>query len=71
MFRSFDQRSLKLERLDTGDYTPGEYSKWQTEMHFINRLLGDARALRLAFIEELRDRDKDAVSDPRCRGRDG
>ena len=53
MFRLFDQRSHKLERLDTGDYTPEEYSKWQSEMRMINRLLGDARALRLSLRPEL------------------
>src|SRR4051795_4162671 len=40
------RRSYELERLDTGDYTPEEYAKWQKEMHWINRLLGDTRALR-------------------------
>lgn len=55
MFPSFSHRSNKLERLDTGDYTPAEYAKWQSEMKLINRLLGDARALRLSLADELRD----------------
>src|SRR4051794_25575716 len=53
MFRRFAQRSRKLERLDTGDYTPAEYAKWQSEMKLINRWLGDARALRLSLTNEL------------------
>ena len=62
MLPSFHQRSLQLERLDTGDYTADEYSKWQTEMQFINRLLGDARALRLSLVNELRGVDAKVVS---------
>ena len=54
MFESFAQRSHRLERLDTGDYTPKEYAKWQSEMKLINRFLGDARALRLSVSDELR-----------------
>jgi len=46
MFPSFAHRSHKLERLDTGDYTREEYSLWLREMHWINRWLGDAHALR-------------------------
>ena len=61
MFQSFTQRSHRLERLDTGDYTQAEYAKWQTEMKLINRLLGDARALRLSLTDELRHCD-DKVS---------
>jgi len=46
-------RSYELERLDTGDYTPEEYAKWLKEMHWINRLLGDTRALRNSLGEVL------------------
>src|SRR4051794_17872007 len=53
MFERFAQRSYRLERLDTGDYTPAEYAKWQSEMKLINRFLGDARALRLSLAAEL------------------
>ncbi len=49
MFRNFEHRSDKLERLDTGDHTPEEYKLWQKEARLINRLLGDSRALRLSL----------------------
>jgi len=62
MFQSFAQRSHRLERLDTGDYTQAEYAKWQSEMKLINRLLGDARALRLSLADELRDRKNSEIS---------
>ncbi len=62
MFRNFDQRSLQLERLDKGDYTPAEYLRWQGEMKQINRLLGDARALRLSLKEESAECDIGSVS---------
>ncbi len=55
MFRSFDKRSQCLERLDTGDYTPAEYAKWQREMRLINRFLGDTRSLRLSLRGEMRN----------------
>ena len=53
MFAAFKNRSYRLERLDTGDYTPAEYAKWQREVRQINRFLGDTRALRLALRDEL------------------
>lgn len=49
MFRRFEKRRHQLERLDTGNYTDAEYALWQREMWYIHRLLGDARALRLAL----------------------
>jgi len=53
MLSSFKNRSQQLERLDTGDYTPAEYTKWQQEMLLINRFLGDTRALRLGLRDEM------------------
>ena len=55
MFPSFTKRSRKLERLDTGDYTDEEYKRWLVETRFINRWLGDSRALRLSLNSELAD----------------
>jgi len=55
MFQNFNHRSHRLERLDTGDFSPAEYTLWQAEMRWINRLLGDTRALRLSLGKELRD----------------
>lgn len=62
MFRRFHERSHTLERLDTGDYTPAEYTKWQTEMRWINRFLGDSRALRIAIHEEVRNSGDEPIS---------
>lgn len=45
MPNDFEHRSIELERLDRGDYTPLEYARWQREMFFIHRLLGEQRAL--------------------------
>jgi ubiquinone/menaquinone biosynthesis C-methylase UbiE len=39
----FETRSTKLERIDTGDYTPAEY----------DRFLGDRRALRRSLYAEI------------------
>lgn len=44
---------MRLERIDTGDYTPGEYAKFLREIRFINRYLGDARALRRSLLSEI------------------
>ena len=48
----FKTRSRKLERIDTGDYTPEEYELFLREIGFINRWLGDNRTLgKLLFSE--------------------
>jgi|ERR1043166_3325776 SAM-dependent methyltransferase len=57
MFKRFATRNLRLERLDTGDYTPEEYVKWQSEMKLINRFLGDTRILKLSLEHELPKRE--------------
>ena len=61
MFRSFTHRAKKLERLDTGDYTEDEYELWLREMRWINRLLGDSRALKLSIRDSL-DEDTQQIS---------
>jgi ubiquinone/menaquinone biosynthesis C-methylase UbiE len=53
MFERFRQRSLELERLDRGDYTPEEYEGCLVELRRINRWLGDASALRRTALREL------------------
>ncbi len=53
MFGRFKQRSYQLERLDTGDYTPAEYEKWQREMTVIHRFFGESRALRNSLLREI------------------
>jgi ubiquinone/menaquinone biosynthesis C-methylase UbiE len=53
MFQRFRQRSLELERLDRGDYTPEEYEGCLVELRRVNRWLGDASALRRTALREL------------------
>ncbi len=52
----FETRSTKLERIDTGDYTPAEYDRFLKEIAFINRFLGDRRALRRSLFAEVERR---------------
>jgi SAM-dependent methyltransferase len=49
----FAQRSLKLERIDSGDYTPAEYERFMVEIRFINRFLGDSRALKKTLLRDI------------------
>ena len=49
----FETRSLKLERIDTGDYTPEEYDRFLKEIGFINRFIGDFRALGKTLLCEI------------------
>lgn len=49
----FKARSSQLERLDTGDYTPEEYETFLREIAFINRVLGDNRALEKTLLKEI------------------
>ena len=58
----FAQRSLKLERLDTGEYTAEEFDKWQREMSWINRTFGEVRALRNSLLSDIRANDKREIS---------
>ena len=49
----FEKRSLELEIIDTGDYTPAEYERFLREIRFINRWLGDVTALRETLLREI------------------
>ena len=49
----FDIRSNQPERIDTGDYTPEEYKRFLKEIAFINRHLGDGRALKQTLLGEI------------------
>ncbi|MEO8041953.1 MAG: methyltransferase domain-containing protein [Acidobacteriota bacterium] len=49
----FEKRSTELERIDTGDYTPEEYATFLREIAFINRYLGDGRALKKTLLSEI------------------
>ncbi|MBK9154479.1 MAG: methyltransferase domain-containing protein [Chloracidobacterium sp.] len=50
----FSHRETRPERIDTGDYTPEEYTAFLREIRFINRHLGDRRALRKVFLPEIK-----------------
>lgn len=49
----FKTRSTKLERIDTGDYTSEEYAVFLREIAFINKYLGDRRALKKTLLRDL------------------
>ena len=49
----FKTRSLKPERIDTGDYTPEEYATFLREIRFINQRLGDRAALEKTLLAEI------------------
>ncbi|MEP7038867.1 MAG: class I SAM-dependent methyltransferase, partial [Acidobacteriota bacterium] len=49
----FKTRSDQLERIDTGDYTPEEYERFLREIAFINRVIGDNRALKKTLLREI------------------
>src|SRR5688572_11977645 len=57
MFNQFRQRSLELEHLDKGDYTPEEYEGCIIELQRVNRWLGDASALRDSLLTEIETLD--------------
>ena len=62
IFEKFKERSHKLERLDTGDYTAEEYARWQKEMALIHRLFGERRALKNSLVAEIRRSGSQLVS---------
>lgn len=51
------QRSHELEHLDKGDYTAEEYEGCLAELRWVNRWLGDARALRRSLLREVARED--------------
>jgi SAM-dependent methyltransferase len=53
MFDKFRQRSLELENLDKGTYTPQEYEGCLVELRRVNRWLGDENALRDSLLKEI------------------
>jgi ubiquinone/menaquinone biosynthesis C-methylase UbiE len=53
MFKSFRARSVELEHIDKGDYTPVEYEGCLSEMRRVNRFLGDTSALRKSLLHEI------------------
>ena len=53
MFARFCKRSNDLEHLDIGDYTSEEYEGCIVELQWVNKWLGDTRALRLSLLAEI------------------
>lgn len=53
----FKTRSTKLERIDTGDYTPKEYERFLKEIRFINQRLGDRSALEKTLLADISNLD--------------
>ena len=53
----FEKRATELERIDTGDYTPEEYTTFLREIAFINRYVGDGRALKKTLLHEVEKKD--------------
>lgn len=49
----YEKRSERLERIDTGDYTPEEYERFLVEIRKVNKYAGDARALRRTAVESM------------------
>lgn len=58
----FQTRSEKLERIDTGDYTPAEYERFLREISFINRNLGDVRALKKTLFRAIETKNRQEFS---------
>lgn len=50
----FAKRSEKLERIDTGDYTPAEYDRFLQDIRLVNRYAGDIRALKNTLLREVK-----------------
>lgn len=55
MFEQFDQRSYELENIDKGTYTPEEYEACIGELQWVNRWLGDSRALRNSLLKDVEE----------------
>lgn len=53
MTEDFQTRSRRLERIDTGDYTPAEYDVFLREIRLVNRLAGDVRALKRSLLRDI------------------
>ena len=51
--KDFQKRSLKPERIDTGDYTPVEYDRFLHDIRLVNRFAGDNRALKNSLLREI------------------
>lgn len=50
----FKERSQKLERIDTGDYTAEEYDRFLHDIRLVNRFAGDNWALSKTLLREIK-----------------
>lgn len=57
MAMDFRKRSDKLERIDTGDYTPAEYDRFLHDIRLVNRFAGDNRALKKTLLRDIERQD--------------
>ena len=53
MLDKFKRRSLRLEHIDTGNYTAEEYESCIGELQLVNRWMGDAHSLRTTLFREV------------------
>jgi len=60
--KDFQKRSLKPERIDTGDYTAEEFDRFLHEIRLVNRLAGDNRALKTTLLREIKREDLPEIS---------
>jgi len=58
----FETRSDRLERIDTGDYTPQEYDRFLHDIRLVNRFAGDNRALKKSLLKEIKSENLKAFS---------
>jgi len=58
----FHERSDKLERIDTGDYTAAEYDRFLQDIRLVNRFAGDNRALKQTLGREIKTEDSRGFS---------
>jgi SAM-dependent methyltransferase len=62
MLSRFRRRSYELEHLDIGDYSAAEYEGCIVELQYVNRWLGDTRALRHSLLTDLKRLRADTFS---------
>ena len=62
MLEKFNQRSHRLEHIDTGNYTPEEYEGCIGELQFVNRWMGDAHSLKRTLLRDVEERSLQSFS---------
>ena len=54
LLNMFAQRSMALEFMDTGEYTPEEYAETLHELRLVNRYIGDNWALENSLLADIK-----------------